>query len=223
MFFVVRLKKILEVLIILVILLSGYTICKVIPTISLSNTNKVIVIDAGHGGFDPGAISENGVLEKNINLNISLKLQKLLQESGTITFLTRSEEESLGDTKREDMKNRKTIRDIENGDMFVSIHLNSFPQESCSGAQTFYAPNEESKKLAESVQKRLQEVVEPGNDRVAKELSTVYLLKNTKIPSIIVECGFLSNNAELINLQKDEYQEKLAWAIYLGIIDYYGE
>lgn len=222
MFFVIRLKKVLIVLLILAMLL-GYTICKVVPTIAIPVTNRVIVIDAGHGGFDPGAVSNNGIEEQKINLSIALKLQKLLEESGTITFLTRADEDSVGDTKREDMKNRKLIRDIEDSDMYVSIHLNSFPQASVKGAQTFYSSNEESKKLAEFVQKKLKEIVEPSNNRVAKELSTVYLLKNTKNPSIIVECGFLSNSEELNKLQDDIYQEKLAWAIYLGIIDYYNE
>ena len=221
MFFVIRLKKVLTVIIILIILLSGYTITKIIPTIALPSTNKVIIIDAGHGGFDPGAIGGANITEKDINLQIALKLQKLLEKSGTTTFLTRADEESVGDTKREDMKNRKIIRDVENGDLFVSIHLNSFPQESVKGAQTFYANTEESKILAEYVQKQLKEVVEPENNRVPKQLSTVYLLKNVEIPAIIVECGFLSNDEELKKLQDDKYQEKLAWAIYLGIIDYY--
>jgi len=220
MFFVIRLKKVLIVLAILVAIL-GYTICKVVPTIATPATNRVIVIDAGHGGFDPGALSETGIEEQEINLSIALKLQRLLEESGTTTFLTRVDEDSVGETKREDMKKRKEIRDVEESDMYVSIHLNSFPQEHVKGAQTFYSSNEESKKLAELVQKKLKEVVEPSNNRVAKELSTVYLLKNTKNPSIIVECGFLSNNEELKKLQDDIYQEKLAWAIYLGIIDYY--
>lgn len=222
MFFVIRLRKVLIVLTILVAIL-GYTICRVVPTIALPVTNKVIVIDAGHGGFDPGALSDNGVEEQQINLKIALKLQRLLEESGTTTVLTRANEDSVGETKREDMKNRKQIRDIEYSDMYVSIHLNSFPQENVKGAQTFYSGNEESKKLAELVQKKLKEVVDTGNNRVAKELSTVYLLKNTKNPSIIVECGFLSNNEELKKLQDDTYQEKLAWAIYLGIIEYYNE
>lgn len=222
MFFVIRLRKVLIVLTILVAIL-GYTICRVVPTIALPVTNKVIVIDAGHGGFDPGALSDNGVEEQQINLKIALKLQRLLEESGTTTVLTRANEDSVGETKREDMKNRKQIRDIEDSDMYVSIHLNSFPQENVKGAQTFYSGNEESKKLAELVQKKLKEVVDTGNNRVAKELSTVYLLKNTKNPSIIVECGFLSNNEELKKLQDDTYQEKLAWAIYLGIIEYYNE
>jgi N-acetylmuramoyl-L-alanine amidase len=212
----------LVVLVILVAIL-GYTIVKVVPTIAAPATNRVIVIDAGHGGFDPGALSDNGVEEQKINLEIALKLQRLLEESGTTTFLTRADEESVGDTKREDMKNRKEIRDIEESDMYVSIHLNSFPQENVKGAQTFYSNNEESKKLAELVQNKLKEVVEPSNNRIAKELSTVYLLKNTKKPSIIVECGFLSNNEELKKLQDNRYQEKLAWAIYLGIIEYCNE
>jgi len=222
MFFVIRLRKVLIALVILVVIL-GYTMCKVVPTIAIPTTNRVIVIDAGHGGFDPGALSENGVEEQEINLEIALKLQRLLEESGTTTFLTRADSDSVGETKREDMKNRKAIRDIEDSDMYVSIHLNSFPQENVKGAQTFYSSNEESKKLAELVQNKLKEVVEPNNNRVAKELSTVYLLKNTKNPSIIVECGFLSNKEELTKLQDDTYQEKLAWAIYLGIIDDYSE
>jgi N-acetylmuramoyl-L-alanine amidase len=220
MFFVIRLRKVLIVLAILVAIL-GYTICKVVPTIATPVTNRVIVIDAGHGGFDPGALSDTGIEEQEINLKIALKLQRLLEESGTTTFLTRADENSVGSTKREDMKNRKEIRDVENSDMYISIHLNSFPQENVKGAQTFYSSSEESKKLAELVQAKLKEVVEPNNNRVAKQLSTVYLLKNTKKPSIIVECGFLSNSEELKKLQDDMYQEKLAWAIYLGIIDYY--
>ena len=206
---------------IILIAILGYTICKVVPAIAIPATNRVIVIDAGHGGFDPGALSDTGIEEQEINLKIALKLQRLLEESGTTTFLTRADEESVGKNKREDMKNRKEIRDVEDSDMYVSIHLNSFPQENVKGAQTFYSTNEESKKLAELVQNKLKEVVEPSNNRVAKELSTVYLLKNTKKPSIIVECGFLSNKEELKKLQDNTYQEKLAWAIYLGIIDYY--
>ena len=150
-----------------------------------------------------------------------MKLQKLLESNGTTTFLTRTEKDSVGETKREDMKNRKQIRDIENGDMFISIHLNSFPQESVKGAQVFYSTNEESKKLAEKVQKNLKEVVDLDNNRVEKELNSVYLMKNTKIPTILVECGFLSNSEEVKKLQTEEYQEKIAWAIYLGIMDYY--
>ena len=222
MFFVIRLRKVLIVLLILVMLL-GYTICKIVPTIAIPVTNRVIVIDAGHGGFDPGALSDNGIAEQEINLQIALKLQSLLEKSGTTTFLTRADSNSVGKTKREDMKNRKVIRDIEDGNMYISIHLNSFQQENVKGAQTFYSANAESKRLAELVQAKLKEVVEPTNNRVAKELSSVYLLKNTKNPSIIVECGFLSNADELKKLQDDKYQEKLAWAIYLGIIDYYNE
>lgn len=220
MFFVIRLKKVLEVLIILIILLSGYTLTRVIPTIAFPSTNKVIILDAGHGGFDPGALGKGNVTEKDINLEITLKLQELLEKSGTTTFLTRADEESVGENKREDMKNRKIIRNVENSDLFVSIHLNSYPQESVKGAQTFFAGDEKSKLLAECVQNKLKEVVEPGNNRVAKELSSVYLLKNVEIPAIIVECGFLSNNEELEKLQDNKYQEKLAWAIYLGIMDY---
>jgi len=221
MFFVINLKKVLKILIIIVAIFSVYKLNTYIPTISTPSTNKVIVIDAGHGGFDPGAIGETGTLEKDISLEIALKTQELFEKNGTMTIMTRVDDSDLGDTKKDDMKNRREIRDINESELFISIHLNSFPQEKYSGAQTFYPKDEKSKKLAECIQKKLKEVVDDTNERGAKELNDVYMLKNIKVPSVIVECGFLSNSEEEKRLAEDEYQSKLAWAIYLGVLEYY--
>lgn len=221
MFFVIRLRKILLFLLIIVIIFSCCIMKAFIPTIATPVTNRVIIIDAGHGGFDPGAVGVNGTLEKDINLEIALKLQKLLEQNGCMTILTRTEDNSLGETKRIDMKTRKEIRDDKNADLFISIHLNSFPEGSCSGAQTFYANDEESKKLAETIQKNLKDLGNEENKRVAKLLTDVYLLKNVTSPSVIVECGFLSNSKEEEALKSEEYQSRLSWGIYFGILEYF--
>ena len=223
MIYIIPLKKI--VLLAIVVLCMGclYGVSRVVPTVATPATNQVVVIDAGHGGFDPGAIGVTGVKEDEINLAIALKLQKFIEQSGGLTVMTRAENEGVGSTKREDMKIRKMIRDSSNGNIFISIHLNSFPQASCKGAQSFYANDENSKLLAEKIQKNMVDLLEPDNARVAKKLTDVYLLKNITIPSVIIECGFLSNSKEEQLLQDSEYQSKVAMAIYLGITEYFQE
>ena len=183
MFFVINLRKVLWILAIIVAIFSVYKINTYVPTISTPVTNKVIVIDAGHGGFDPGAIGVTGTLEKDISLAIALKTQELFEKNGTTTIMTRVDDSDLGDSKKEDMKTRREIRDINEGELFISIHLNSFPQDKYSGAQVFYPKDEKSKLLGECIQKKLKEVVDGTNERVAKELNDVYMLKNIKIPS----------------------------------------
>jgi len=200
-----------------------YGMSRVVPTIATPTTNQVVIIDAGHGGFDPGAIGATGSKEDEINLAIALKLQKFIEQNGGIAVMTRVENEGVGSTKKEDMTVRKMIRDSSQGNVFISIHLNSFPQESCKGAQSFYANDENSKMLAEKIQKNMVDLLDPGNARVAKKLTDVYLLKNITIPSVIIECGFLSNSREEQLLQDSEYQSKVAMAIYLGVNEYFGQ
>lgn len=223
MFFCVKLRKVLFLLIVIIIIFSAVKMSDIIPTISTPVTSKVVIIDAGHGGFDPGAISSNGTLEKDINIKIAVKLQELFEKSGTFTIMTRVSDDELGSSKKEDMRARKEIRDINDGSLFISIHLNSFPDGKYSGAQVFYPKDEESKKLATCIQNSIKENIDNKNDRVAKELSDVYILKQVKIPSVIVECGFLSNSVEERKLKEDAYQEEIAWAIYLGALSYYQE
>ena len=203
---------------------------KTIETVSTPVSNKTVIVDAGHGSPDEGASSNSGVTEAEINLQIALKLQNLLEQSGCIVILTRSDENEIYDAesntirekKISDMKNRVKIGNESSSDIFVSIHLNKIEQSKYSGWQTFYKPgNDDSKKLATSIQNNLNDAIQKENKRIPAALSTVYLMKNVEIPITIVECGFLSNPDEEKLLQTEEYQEKLAWGIYNGINEYF--
>lgn len=181
-------------------------------------------LQPAHGGFDPGKVASDGIQEKGINLKISEKLKAYLEQGGAVVYMTRLDDTSLSDKKREDLKNRTVIGNGENVDLFVSVHQNSFPKNSAKGAQVFYyKKSENGKRLATCIQSRLKEVVDTENDRVAKPNKDYYILREITVPSVIVECGFLSNSVEHDLLQSDKYQSKLAWAIYMGILDYYGE
>ncbi|MDO6353754.1 N-acetylmuramoyl-L-alanine amidase CwlD [Caloramator sp. CAR-1] len=188
----------------------------------------VIVVDAGHGGIDGGAIGKNGTIEKNINLEIAKKLKGYIESHGDTCIMIREVDEGLYSyetrkgRKAEDLKNRKQIIKENKADIFISIHLNYFPDSRYYGAQTFYPSNDfESEKLAKSIQAQLIKVLDRNNNRVAKPSDTYYILKDNGIPSVIVECGFLSNPEEEYLLNQDEYQNKIAWAIYCGVLDYF--
>lgn len=196
-------------------------------------TNKVILLDAGHGGIDPGATNEDkSILEKDINLQITLKLRELLESSGCLVLLTREEDNSLyeeeaGKTTRqkynENLKNRRKMIEESGVDAFVSIHLNKFEQSKYYGAQTFYPEGQnDSKLLSQFIQDELKRVVDKTNQRKIKPSKDIYLLKENKIPSVLIECGFLSNEKESKLLNDEKYQEKVAWAIYAGIQKYFG-
>ena len=201
-----------------------------VQTVALPVSNKVIILDAGHGTPDEGAESSSGTTEAEINLKIALKLQNLLEQSGATVILTRSDENAIYDidsnTLREkkisDIHNRVKIGNESSSDIFVSIHLNKISQQQYYGWQTFYKPNNEgSKKLAQSLQDNLNEAIQRENHRVPMQLDSVYIMKHVEIPIAIVECGFLSNPEEEQLLLTDEYQDKLAWGIYNGITDYF--
>jgi len=193
-----------------------------ILTLASPVSKKVIVIDAGHGGFDPGAVSDSGTREDKINLIIARKLKKYLENQGAKVVMTRQIDEALGRTKREDMQKRVEIIRNSNADIVVSIHLNKFQQSKYYGAQTFYmAGSEEGKRLAQCIQTQLIKVLNRGNTRQIKAVSDLLILKAGQAPSVIVECGFLSNPQEEKLLKTDEYQEQVAWAIYCGIVDYF--
>lgn len=187
---------------------------------------KIIVIDPGHGGFDPGKVGVNEVLEKDINLKISLLLKDVLESEGYEVILTRKEDCGLyGSTdsnkKRADMQKRVEIINSSNAVLAVSIHQNSFEQESSKGAQVFYhQESEKGKVLGETLQETIKSVIADGNHRVAKANDSYYMLRKTQCPLVIVECGFLSNQAEAKLLTEDEYQKKMAGAIRDGIKKY---
>lgn len=186
---------------------------------------KIVILDAGHGGWDPGKTGSPAFAdEKTLNLAVTEKLQGYLEQAGATVFLTRSTDEALGGGKREDMAERKRIANESKGDILVSIHQNAFPSAKVKGAQVFYHKNsEEGKYLAECLQESLRERLDDGNRRQAKENADYYILRTTGLPAAIVECGFLSNREEERLLNDEDYQDKLAWAIYCGIAAYFDE
>ncbi|MGI1690015.1 N-acetylmuramoyl-L-alanine amidase CwlD [Thermoanaerobacter uzonensis] len=184
--------------------------------------NKVIVIDAGHGGPDPGKPGKYGKDEDELNLEIAQKLRELIEESGGIVVMTR-EDDTLSDSSlSKDLKNRVVKANEVIADVLISIHLNSFSQSKYKGAQVFYQNNsEKGKLLAELIQQELRNTLDPNNDRMAKSSNSYYILRNAKMPAVIVECGFMSNPEEEKLLNDEHYQYKIAWAIYKGLIQYF--
>ena len=203
---------------------------EIIPVMAVPVSNKVIILDAGHGTPDEGAESSSGTLEAPINLQITLKIQKLLESSGATVILTRSDDNSIceidsktiREKKISDVEERVKIGNNSSADVFVSIHLNKISESQYSGWQTFYKNSDEnSKKLATSIQNSLNSTISNNYDRVPHTISNVYIMKNVEIPITIVECGFLSNKEDEARLKTDEYQQELAWGIYNGIMDYF--
>ncbi|MBR3255019.1 MAG: N-acetylmuramoyl-L-alanine amidase CwlD [Clostridia bacterium] len=193
---------------------------------------KTIVLDAGHGIPDEGAQSSNGTTEAESNLKIALKVQNLLEQSGSTVILTRSDENAIYDLdsttlkqkKISDIHNRVKIGNESSADIFVSIHLNKIPQSQYWGWQTFYKNgSQDGKKLAQSIQNSLNNTIAKDNNRVSKTIDNIYIIKHVEIPTTIVECGFLSNPEEEKLLLDDDYQNRLAWGIYNGIINYFYE
>ena len=191
-----------------------------------SETPAVIVIDAGHGGVDPGKVGQSGILEKDINLAIALKLKSRLQADGIQVVMTREDDDGLysegaSNKKREDLEARVRIISEAEPEFVVSIHQNSYPAGDCKGAQVFYyGESAESKALAEIIQNKFPEILQDGNKRQAKANNDYYLLRKTACPIVIAECGFLSNASEEELLASAEYQEKVAEVLYQGILQY---
>lgn len=185
-----------------------------------------VVIDAGHGGADPGKIGINGALEKDVNLEIALLVKTYLEAQDVKVVMTRETEEGLYDAdasnkKVQDMKRRIAVIDETAPALTVSIHQNSYPEEYVKGAQVFYyTGSAEGQKLAELLQESLIKRVDSENHRQVKANDSYYLLKKTATPIVIVECGFLSNSAEAEKLCSRDYQERVAWAIHIGILQY---
>ena len=203
---------------------------KTVATTATPVSGKTIVIDAGHGVPDEGAQSSTGTTEAETNLKIALKLQNLLETSGSTVILTRSDENAIYDLdsttlrqkKISDIHNRVKIGNESSADIFVSIHLNKIPQQQYWGWQCFYKDGDEkSIDLAKQIQTNLNDAMQKENKRVAMKLDTVYIMKHVEIPISIVECGFLSNPEEEKQLLEDDYQNQLAWGIFNGITDYF--
>lgn len=185
-----------------------------------------IVVDPGHGGRDPGKVGVNGVIEKDVNLSIALRLRDNLEGKGYRVVMTREEDIGLysdGDSnkKASDMRKRVDIVNNSGATVAISIHQNSFPDPSCKGAQVFYyGTSQESEIFANIMQEQIKMILQPDNKRLAKADTSYYMLKNTNCPIIIVECGFLTNKEEAGLLIDEEYQDEMAEAICLGLDTY---
>lgn len=225
-------KRKLEILMTVVLLLAACLFAKegvvVVGNLNFraATTRPCIVIDAGHGGNDPGKVGINGMEEKVLNLEIAFRLKRLLESEGIQVVLTREDDNGLYSMKStnmkiEDMHKRCEIITDAMPLFTVSIHQNSYPEEYVKGAQTFYyGKSPEGKELAESIQASMIERLDKENHRQAKANESYYLLKKTPTPTVIVECGFLSNAQEAELLTTEEYQEQAAWAIHMGIMQY---
>lgn len=189
----------------------------------------VIIIDPGHGGEDGGAATDN-IVEKNINLEISKKLNYIFKASGFNVKMTRNSDKminsygtSLRERKVSDMKNRLSMYNSSENNIVVSIHQNKFPQEKYNGTQIFYSTNNKNSQiLADNIKTNVKNLLQPDNEREIKPADrNIYLLYNSKVPSVIVECGFISNYNDAEKLQNNEYQNKLVFAIFSGVMEYY--
>ncbi len=197
---------------------------------ALPVNNRTVIIDAGHGGMDGGAVGGDGTAEKDLNLQVALKVQHLLEQSGCTVFMTRSEDISLStaedDEKRQrkiaDLNNRKKMIEDYDVEAFVSIHMNTFPDPQYGGTQVFYAKSPtNSRNLAELIQQEVS-AFDPDNTRVAKDgTSGIYVLQDVSVPSVVVECGFLSNETDLKRLKSEKYQNELANAVFCGITKFF--
>ena len=189
-----------------------------------AHKKRTVVVDAGHGGPDGGKTGVNGKLEKELNLIIAEKVKKLLEEEGIAVIMTCEEDGWLAETRIGDLKERVRIMNESKADLAVSIHQNSYHEESVFGAQVFYyTDSKEGEKLALCMQAALVAGLDPANHRKAKGNKTYYMLKKTDAVLVICECGFLSNPEEEALLNTKEYQKKVADALCDGVLTYLGE
>lgn len=228
----------LAVISLCVLVLVMFSVGKVKDTLAAAASDesgfcgkKMIIIDPGHGGIDGGAVGYNGVVEKGINLDISLKLRSLFEASGFQVIMTRDNDRSVYDEGSDTVREKK-VTDIHNRSkllakypeaIFISIHQNKFEKSQYSGTQVFYSMNNDNGKLlAQFIQTNVKDLLQSDNNREIKPAGkNLYILYHAKSPAVMVECGFLSNPKESVLLQDSSYQGKMAFAVYCGVLDYF--
>ena len=221
---------VLAVLLVSNLLIGAYTKSEsYTAALQIESEKKLVIIDAGHGGEDPGAVGVNGEYEKDLNLQIATEIGEMLISRGYAVLYTRTEDKLLY-TEEENIKGIRKISDLKNrckiaaeypNATFVSIHMNSFASSKYSGLQVYYSTNnEESYSLAMSVQESVKSDLQPDNNRKIKEGKGMYVLENIDNAGILIECGFLTNSEECNKLSEKEYQKQLSLAIVCGIINY---
>lgn len=237
MIVLVKRKNAVLILLILFLSIAIFSIDSGANPITEASGNKgsaVIVLDPGHGGEDPGVVSDySGLAEKDLNLRIAQFLRDLLEQDGYTVIMTRTEDilqyspgtTRIYDKRKQDLTGRKKLIDESNADIAVSIHMNGFEDTKYKGAQTFFPPSSvDSERLAKSVQNAIVSNVDPENKRVALvKKDRIVILRDLKVPTALIECGFLSNKEEEAKLKTLEYQENIAKAIKIGIDGYFGK
>lgn len=216
-------KQLILFLTFLMLITIGISVLSVKAT-QFNHNRYYVYIDPGHGGFDGGATSvDKNTIEKDITLCTSLYLKTYLERTGIKVKLTRNKDEALAKNKKEDIHKRVKLINDSNCDIYISIHANAYPAESVKGSQTFYNTIlEENATLATNIMNQLQQL-DTSNKRVSKSITGKYLLEHTNKVGCLVELGFLTNQTDLQNLKNDQYLQKVAFYIYLGIIQYFEE
>ena len=218
---------------VLVIGVAQAGLTKITENVIVSNIAEntvTVVLDAGHGGLDSGCVGSSGALEKEINLSIVMKLKDMLEVSGVNVVLTRASDKSIHDKgvtgirnqKESDMDNRLKIINDSGADALIMVHQNKFTDPQYSGAQMFYnMETDGGEEFADILQKKFVEFLQPDNEReIKEEEEKIYLLSNSSMPGVLCECGFLSNPEEEALLSDNEYQSKVAFTIYCGLMEF---
>lgn len=232
-----RLNLIFALALIIIMLISILTnIKKTVETIDAAGDKPDrirILLDPGHGGVDQGASGDLKIAEAPINLAIAKKLMSFLEGSGFEVEMTRYDDQGLytdlsgtiRDKKNEDLKNRVDLINKSGSDLVISVHLNYFPQKQYYGAHVFYQKNNEAitKAAAETIQESMKNILDKSNTRVPQLKKGIKIMDDAKVPVVLIECGFLSNNDEERKLISDDYQEKTAWAIYAGLLKHFNQ
>ena len=230
MMYLILSKKSVITVLILVIFCSSLAIIRSYAGTIFKKEGITVIVDAGHGLPDGGAVGTSGTVEQEINLKIAKKLQDVLEAKGITVIMTRETENGLSDLKNasirqmkvDDMRKRLAIMKKSDADLFISIHINSYKTASANGLRVFYSPKfEEIKPLAENIQARMADITGAQTSVVKAADTKLFLMKNPPLASILLECGFLSNPDEEEKLQSDDYQSRLAWAIADAVEKYY--
>lgn len=227
-FFVLSALFVLFFVIVSIVTTKGYEEMNAAAAAAKADVTITVIIDAGHGGEDPGAVA-NGIREKDINLSIAYKLKEMLKISGFNAVMTREDDRLLSGSgkavskKQDDLISRLAFTNAYDDCILVSIHQNKFSMAGVHGLQTFYGLNDEnSKSIAAVIQSDSASIADLGNRRIIKPGKDIYILEKATCPAVLVECGFLSNREEAQRLADDEYQTRIAFSIFKAITDYYG-
>lgn len=214
-----KIELCMTLLLLVGMIIASQKLSQLVTSDEVETRSDVVVIDAGHGGDDPGKVGVNGALEKDINLQIAKKVEEYLEKNGIQVVMTR-EEDVAEESKRGDMEKRVALINEVKPIITVSIHQNSYSDNGVKGAQVFYYTNSEKSKQAASMMQEQLRTVDSANTRQMKSNDTFYMLKKTEGTIIIVECGFLSNPEEAQKLVTEEYQQQMAEVIGKGILDW---